>query len=182
MKAIGILLGGGITSKGTVPHDIHTRIHKACELFSQRRIDEILITGGATNKEVSCTEAKVMAKLLKEKVGMHIILEEKAKDTIGNAIYSKEIIIKKKLPKNIIIITSDYHMPRALRIFQHIFGSEYIIIGAPSHPHFLHKLMMMFREWEEKEVETLLLTTIPKGDHKKAEKFMLETIEKYKNL
>lgn len=111
-----------------------------------------------------------------------ILLEKKAKDTIGNAVFSKDIVVKKKLGKDIIVITSNYHMRRALSIFCHVFGDSFIVTGKASYAHFFHRFRMMLREWEEKEIEALLLDTIPAGDHKKALKFMYAHVPKYEGM
>lgn len=179
---IGIVLGGGVMNDGTLPHDVEKRVLKAAQLFQKKSITQIIVTGNSTNPRVQKTEAELMAHLLVQQ-GINrnkIILEKKAKDTIGNAVFSKELVIKKNLWKEIILVTSNYHMRRALSIFHHIFGREYKIIGKASYTHLLHRFRMMLREWEEKEIEVLLLDTIPAGDHKKALTFMYTHILKYK--
>ena len=123
-----------------------------------------------------------MATLLLEK-GVRkssLLLEEKSKDTIGNAVFSKDIVLKKKLGTDVVVITSNYHLRRALSIFRHVFGSGFIVTGKASHGYFLHRFRVILREWEEKQLETLLLETIPMGDHKKALKFVYKHVRKQK--
>lgn len=185
IMAIGIVLGGGVTDEGTLPHDVQKRILKATALFQKKMITKIIVTGGATNSPCrKITEAQLMARLLFQH-GVQknkIFLEKKAKDTIGNAVFSKDIVIKKKLGKTIVVITSNYHMRRALSIFCHVFGDSFTITGKASYAHLFHRFRMMLREWEEKEIEALLLDTVPKGDHKKVLKFMYAYVPKYKRM
>jgi uncharacterized SAM-binding protein YcdF (DUF218 family) len=180
---LGIVLGGGITDEGTLPRDVEKRVLKAIALFQKKIIGKIMVTGGATNPRCcKITEAVLMQKLLisHDIPKNRIFLEKKAKDTIGNAVFSKDIILKKRLGKNIVVITSGYHLRRALSIFRHVFGTDYMIIGKATYTHLLHRFRMMLREWEEKEVEALLIDAIPSGDHKKALTFMYAHLLKYK--
>lgn len=182
-NAIGILLGGGITDEGLLPYDVQTRADKAIELLKGKYLKKLIITGGCSNpKFQKKTEAKLIKSyLIKKSIKKSaIILEEQARDTIGNAVYAKEIILKKKLPKNIVIITSNYHIKRALRLFEHVFGDRYIFFGVSSKPTLAHRMQMMLREWEMKEIETVLLSTIARGEHNKAKKFMCEFVPRYK--
>lgn len=180
--AIGIILGGGILDEGILPRDVQKRVLKASELFQKKVIRKIIVTGGSTNPKLpKITEAALMAKMLVQ-YGVKkecIFLEKKAKDTIGNAVFSKDIVMKKKLSKNIFIITSNYHLRRALSIFRHVYGSSFIITGKASYTPLLHHLRMILREWEEKEIEALLLDTIPPGNHKKTLKFIYAHMPKY---
>lgn len=183
--AIGIILGGGITDEGTLPRDVQKRLLKAVALFQKNIITKIIVTGGATNPHCrKITEAALMMKLLvSHSIKRNkIFLEKKAKDTIGNAVFSKEIMVKKKLCKNIVVVTSSYHLRRALSVFKHVFGNDYTITGKASYTHLLHRFRMMLREWEEKEIETVLLDTVPQGDHKKALKFVYTHVKRYAKM
>ncbi len=180
---IGIVLGGGITDEGTLPRDVQRRVLKAHELFQKKIIRKIILCGGSTNpKFQKLSEALLMATLLLEKgvKKSSLLLEEKSKDTIGNAVFAKDVVLKKKLGTDVVVITSNYHLRRALSIFRHIFGNGYIITGKASHGYFLHRFRIILREWEERQLETLLLETIPMGDHKKALKFMYKHVGKHK--
>jgi uncharacterized SAM-binding protein YcdF (DUF218 family) len=173
-KAIGIVLGGGVANNSTLPKDVVLRLEKAYELYTEKYVQTLILTGGCTNKKIRLSEAKVMYYYLLNKgiPKQDLLIEDKAKDTIGNAVYTKEMILKKNLHRTIILVTSDYHLKRALRLFLHIFGNGWIIAGAASHPSFMHTLCMMLREWEMKELETILLTTVPNGNHIHAKKFL----------
>ncbi len=178
---ISIVLGGGITDEGTLPRDVQKRVLKAHELLHKKSIRKIILCGGSTNKKFpKLTEALLMATFLLEK-GVKksaLLLDEKSKDTIENAVFAKDIVLKKKLGTDLVVITSNYHLRRALSIFRHVFGSGYIITGKASHGYFLHRFRVILREWEEKQIETLLLETIPMGNHKKALKFVYTHMKK----
>lgn len=179
---IGVVLGGGTSSKRSrLPYDPKTRIKKALQLLKNNQIQKLILSGKCSYGNPKTTEAKLYQEyLIKQGVNKNkLILEEQSRDTIGNAVYSKKIIIKQKLPKTIIVITSNYHLKRALMIFKHIFGEEYKIIGVSSKPILLHVLLRSFNEWKKQEIDKLLLAEVPIGDHNKAEKFIKKYLPVY---
>lgn len=107
------------------------RLEKAIEIFNKNRC-YIILSGryGFQQKIIPpITEAKAMAKYLREK-GIpkdKLILEEKAKDTIGNAYFTKKDILEPKGFRSIIVITSNFHKPRVKYIFEKVFGNGYDI-------------------------------------------------------
>lgn len=179
---IGVVLGGGISKKNKLTYDPKTRIKKALQLLKNNQIQKLILSGKCSYGNPKITEAKLYQEYLtKQGVNRNkLILEEQSRDTIGNAIYSKKIILKQKLPKNIIVITSNYHLKRALMIFKHIFGKEYNITGVSSKPILLHVLLRKFNEWKKKEIDKLLLAEVSIGDHNKAEKFIKKYLPMYK--
>jgi vancomycin permeability regulator SanA len=52
-----------------------------------------------------------------------LIEETDSVDTVGNAVFTGLLLKQKKInPKNILLITSDFHAPRALFLFRNILG------------------------------------------------------------
>ncbi len=79
----------------------------------------LLVTGGDPQKN-GVTEAEIMATELKS-VGVleaHILLETQSQNTFQNAQFSKTLLQANDL-KNVIIVTSGFHMTRSLRYFEH---------------------------------------------------------------
>ena len=58
--------------------------------------------------------------------GKKIMKEEKSKDTVGNAYFSKQLIRKLGF-RNIIVVTTEIHAHRAKIIFKMVFGPAYKI-------------------------------------------------------
>ena len=54
-----------------------------------------------------------------------ILKEEKSADTIGNVFFLKKKILKPKNWRNLIVVTSDFHIERAIIIFENIMGQKY---------------------------------------------------------
>lgn len=121
-----ICLGGD--TEGRVAHTI--------ELLKEKPDAQIWFSGGYMSPDVS--EAKKMENWMKEQYpqykDMQPILEEESLDTIGNAIFSKIMMdeLKDKSYQNITLVTSDYHMKRAMYLFTHIFGDDFNITPSPA--------------------------------------------------
>ena len=106
----------GAKVNGTNPSRVlRQRLDKAIEYTEQNRDSEIIVTGGkGTDEDIS--EAEAMKNYLVKK-GIsddRIITENKAADTGENLEYSKDII--GDTDKSIVIVTSDFHMYRAVKI------------------------------------------------------------------
>jgi len=138
---VGILLGAGIGKDGSITPVGLERVELAVLLFSKGYFDAIISSGGNTSREIpEKIEAKIMSSFLERKgvPQQKIILEYKSKNTLQNALYSKDIVEKKGFRK-ILVITSDFHMERALMIFRNMFPPEkgYYVKGAESKTSFL---------------------------------------------
>ncbi|MBT4604944.1 YdcF family protein [archaeon] len=125
-----IILSGGIRGENSVPLWVQTRIDKAVELQNQTKY--IITTSAATpHKALPLNEsgqplydATVMANILieqgvpKEK----ILLEQFSKDTIANAVFTRLLITDHLKLKKLLVITSDFHMPRSKIICDKVFN------------------------------------------------------------
>ena len=101
------------------------RISYAIQIANQHPSAPILLSGGGFN--IDMTEADYMhAQLKKAGIKNEFILETLSMDTIANALFSKIMLrqdSKLSTIKNIEIITSKFHLPRALYYFKTIFNS-----------------------------------------------------------
>jgi uncharacterized SAM-binding protein YcdF (DUF218 family) len=97
------------------------RFIQAARLYHTGQIKRILVTGGNAIfvKKKDYNEADFIARNLEDlKVPReHILLERKARNTIQNAAFSKQILDSTGNSSSL-LITSAIHMPRALKTFQ----------------------------------------------------------------
>jgi uncharacterized SAM-binding protein YcdF (DUF218 family) len=65
-----------------------------------------------------------------------IITDRNSRDTVGDAIFSKKILSGIANHRHIMIVTSDYHVARALRIFRYVYGEDWVVdaTGVPAAP------------------------------------------------
>lgn len=178
----GILLGAGISYSGELPYDAKTRVKKAYKLLKRDKIQKLILSGGFTSSKFpKISEAKLYEIFLTSKgiPKKNLIMEENSLDTLGNAIFSKKLILKNNLTKDgrkeIALITSSFHMKRSLFVFQYIFGDSFTFTPFRSFPLSTGTLIRKFKEFKKFEATRLFFTNIQKGDHLKSEK-LLKTI------
>ena len=88
------------------------RVTDAINLFGQGHADRMLITGvnpGITRAEIANLNPKY-----RELVDCCVDLGYEALNTFGNAREARRWVEDNKIAKSIIVVTSNYHMPRAL--------------------------------------------------------------------
>jgi uncharacterized SAM-binding protein YcdF (DUF218 family) len=93
----------------------------AAQLYGEGKAPYIIATGGRIPwlGKVETSEATDMALLL-QRLGVpadRIIEEGKSLNTRENGVFTKEILDRRNI-KEIILVTSGYHMPRAKRVFE----------------------------------------------------------------
>jgi uncharacterized SAM-binding protein YcdF (DUF218 family) len=93
------------------------RLMVTFELLRENRAKFVILSGG-TGDSVGETDAGISRKQL-EKWGIaseRILLEDKARNTYENAVFTRELARTKGLSK-LVIVTSAFHMPRAYGCF-----------------------------------------------------------------
>lgn len=126
---VGIVLTG-ITNSNKKPQDRvyldkgGDRITQALMLYRMGKIKKILITGGSFDPQQRKEKAEsfqLRKILLMAKVpSQDIILETKARNTRENALYTKPILQKQFPKQSYLLITSAFHMRRAVGCFQKV--------------------------------------------------------------
>lgn len=169
-----IVLGGGITKNGILPEFVKIRLKKAKDVLDLHNNAKILFCGkysflySKENRPVK-TEAEAAREYLIS-IGVprkKIYIENKSKDTIGNAYYAKKLFFMPRKEKEAIIITSDFHIRRSKFIFEKIFGKGYRLkfISTPSFLKTENKEKIIERQKELLLKTKELLEIMPDGNH-----------------
>ena len=125
-KYSSAIILGGFSSEGPEGHSGHfngsaDRFLQGLKLWKQGRTGTLLISGGNGNLQKSnFIEANFAVDQLKQ-FGVPdsvILLETNSKNTLENARFSKELLKKRELPGPYLLITSAFHMRRAMKTFQ----------------------------------------------------------------
>ncbi len=128
MDAI-IVLGSSLDKHGYLTGIGISRVEKAIELYKKTPC-KVIMSGHSSIDIIDAKKTEAQA--MEDYAIMHgvnkddSIKEERSRDTIGNAFFSKQIIDSKKI-KNIVVVTSDFHITRSAYIFKKIFSGSYII-------------------------------------------------------
>lgn len=112
-----LLVLGNKCLSSRIPPILAGRLDKTIELYDNFEIKpKIIVSGGRSNKDVA-TEAELMQDYLLEK-GIpleKIVIEDESRNTIQNLEFSSikiRDIWQKDMRPRVIIVTSDYHIPR----------------------------------------------------------------------
>ena len=168
-----VVLGGGIDLRGNLPPYVYMRLDKACELYESMQATHLVLSGRYSflyhHKKPPVTEAEKMAEYVIEKgvPKRHVLLERRAKDTIGNAYYLKKYIFLPRKQTEAAIVTSRFHLPRVTYIFQKIFGRGYQLeyigtkdaISRDDEKHILQRQRLLLLKTQE------MLALMKEGDH-----------------
>ena len=127
-----IVLGAQVLPTGEPSVQLQWRLDKALECY-QKNPCYIVVTGGQGGNEPE-PEGDVMRRVLIEAgvPEMHVISETWATDTQQNIRYSWELLQEKGCQKPL-IVTSDYHLPRAMAIARDN-GLDPLGAGSPCKP------------------------------------------------
>ena len=138
--AIVVCLGSGITPDGSASETTRLRAEATIELCKALESTDpnltIILSGdGRKEKDPALraklpTEAAIMADILKA-AGIapeRILLEDESRDTIGNAILTAVRYLRGQTPRRLYVVTSQFHIKRALASFQGTLGDKWEII------------------------------------------------------
>jgi uncharacterized SAM-binding protein YcdF (DUF218 family) len=93
------------------------RVADAIELFSRGYADRLLITG--VNQAITKSEIARLNPRSRELIECCVDLGYEAINTIGNAREARDWAEQKEISKSLIVVTSNYHMPRAMAELRH---------------------------------------------------------------
>lgn len=112
-----IIHGAGIKKDCTVTKLLADRCDKAIEIYRKDPTSPYLVPSGGQGSDEVCSEAEAMRKYLVSQ-GIpedKILLEDKSKTTMENVTFSKNLIEKRPGRKYTALVTSNYHIYRAMR-------------------------------------------------------------------
>lgn len=131
-----IVLGGGRFNDGDLTPLSIQRLDKGCKLYHDGISNKVFSLGGefSTYNPNAIKFQKTGADLRAEYMigkgvnSNNIVRVAEGRDTIGEAFASRKITKNLGL-KNLLIVTSDKHLERALFIFRRIYGKEFLVNG-----------------------------------------------------
>lgn len=130
-----VVPGYGLTPAGEPTIGTIARTLTAAQLAKTLPDADVIVSGfrgAADSISHSQTEAKAMRDvLLREGVRRsRILLEEQARDTIGNAVLVTTRFLSGRNPGTVIVVTSPFHVERARYVFEHSLGPKWTVVMA----------------------------------------------------
>ena len=140
-----IIVLGARTDGYDISDTLRLRLDEAINYYNKNQSVNIIVSGGIGEGE-TVSEASAMKNYLVENgvESNNIIKEEKSNTTLENIVYSIDIIEELNISKEVIIVTSDYHLFRAMTIGE-ILGLD--TSGLCYESSISNKLYYMIREY-----------------------------------
>lgn len=132
-----IIHGAGLLKGRKVSKLLADRIDRAIEVYHRDPAPPMLIPSGGRGSDEDLSEAEAMEQYLLEHgiPQAHIIREDRSRTTRENLLFSKEIIDGRDGPGLTALVTSNYHVYRALSLCREI-GLDCTGIGAHVAPYY----------------------------------------------
>lgn len=159
-----IVLGHRLQSS-EIHDQLKGRMDTGISYFKETNSDWLIVSGAATNPDVSKAECDVMYEYaVNQGVDPSNILRERnAKDTVGNGYFSRRLIDQLDIDSSTIhVVSSCYHMERSKYIFEYCFGPAYTI--DTSHCHEYRDTPESSRERQKMDQVEELLGDISPGE------------------
>lgn len=122
---VAVVLGGGIRANGEPSPSTFARARTAAHLAQKRPSLAVIASGSHGDGPAPAkSEAAVMTELMAT-AGVppeRLFLEERSRDTIGNAVEVAVRYLARIEPRPIYLVTSPFHLERALVVFRHVLG------------------------------------------------------------
>jgi uncharacterized SAM-binding protein YcdF (DUF218 family) len=150
-----IVLGGGVDD-GKASKITISRLNMAVKAILSGLSQNLILTGSKEEIEAMYEEA-IKLGVKRES----IFVCNPSKTTIGNAYYAKIKLMELGFRK-VILVTSSFHMERALAIFRHMLGGDYEIMEYPSYEEVDEEIL---KKEENLKVLIPLLNLFKEGDH-----------------
>jgi uncharacterized SAM-binding protein YcdF (DUF218 family) len=129
-----MVLGGGVGVDGEPSPSTVRRAHRTVALYGAGRARRIIMSGGygMFDPRPRRSEAEAMAEIA---VGEgcdpdDILIEAASRDTVGNIWFTKRLLQDHGW-RDVIVVTSDWHVARVLFLAETIWGPEYRSVVEP---------------------------------------------------
>lgn len=149
-----IILAGGIGDDYKLPNSVKKRIDLAHVIFKKRMANKFLMSGKWSvhwdHVSPKFTEAGLMRDYALQRgfTNETIFLEEYSQNTFENAFYSIKLFVEPKGWKNVLVVTSDFHLRRSKQIFEYLnnCGCNFYFIGAKTKAGIIKKTKWWLKE------------------------------------
>ena len=160
-----IILANLMDKNGELNSESCSRACLAAELFIKNKARYLIACGWAYRSDSDLPISTAIKRCIISNYEINpssIFEEEHSRDTVGDAYFTKVNFAINYGLKNLIVVTSDYHVKRAERIFKFIYGNEFNINVAGAKTHKNSKILK--HELHSLEVFQNTFKGIPAGD------------------
>lgn len=136
-QSIVIVLANLMDVDGNLNAESRGRVETACAVFQDIDADLMLFMGWDyrpdTDLPISVAMRDYQQKLLDIPPDT-VLVDRQSRDTVGDAVYSRRLVDQIGTIDNVTVVSSDYHVPRALEIFTFVYGPDFTVSARGSKP------------------------------------------------
>jgi len=125
-----VVLANLMDQDGRLNEDSAARLERASTIVRERP-DACLITSGwnyRPDSPIMIAHAMRDRACLEHNIASHRIFADcSARDTVGDAVFTKRNLIEPSAIRRLTIVSSGYHMARVQAIFEFVFGGDYVV-------------------------------------------------------
>ena len=114
-----VVLGAAMAAPGVPGPALRRRLEYGVTVFFDRNAGYLLVSGGIVGPPPAEARAMREMALSRGVAAERIVLEDMARNTFENAVYAGRIIRERQW-RRVIIVTDEYHLPRALYVFRYL--------------------------------------------------------------
>ena len=114
-----VVLGAVMAAPGVPGPALRRRLEHGVAVFFARDAAHLLVSGGVVGPPPAEAHAMRDMALARGVAAEQIVVEDVARNTFENAVYSGRIM-RERGWRNVIVVTDSYHMPRALYVFRRL--------------------------------------------------------------
>lgn len=134
---VAVILGGGFTKKGTVGQSTLLRAEAGIALARARTHLTLILSGGRCPQDIArkgISEAEAIAQVFERENfnRERLLLEEDSCETLGNAVLVAAKYLHDIKPRRLYVVTSPFHVERALLFFRSVLGPKWDIVPVVS--------------------------------------------------
>jgi uncharacterized SAM-binding protein YcdF (DUF218 family) len=129
-NSVIIVLGNWMEKSGQLNKESSDRLDLAIEIFRNNKYSFMVTCGWDYRDDSNIAIADAMRSYVinNSDISNELVLTEKnSRDTVGDAVFTKINIVKKRSLNNLLIVTSDYHVLRTHKIFSYVYGEKFIV-------------------------------------------------------
>ncbi|HMD73668.1 MAG TPA: YdcF family protein [Steroidobacteraceae bacterium] len=127
-----IVLANLMDGRGNLNGETRARMDRAIGVIKDGRAPMLVPCGWAYRDDSKICIADAMRKYAVEERGIAasaVIPETASRDTVGDAVFTKRNLALPLNWSHVLVVTSTYHLPRALLIFSFVYGTSIQVDG-----------------------------------------------------
>lgn len=132
-NVVVVVLANLMDRDGTLNEETRGRLELGCETARVRGAAEVMFMGWAYREDSDlpiseAMESEAIRRGLCE--GTRMLCNRLSRDTVGDGVFSALSYAADKVSPDLIVVTSDYHVPRVREIFEFVWGRQVEVFGA----------------------------------------------------